>query len=108
MKSYFILFFFLLSIHSASGKINDSITEIHLKNIKQLTFGGDNAEAYFSFDSKSLSFQSNNPAWGLKCDQIFAMDIKVAYNTYIDYWKMTLNLQELRDKYVKSKRQILT
>ncbi|WP_321538423.1 hypothetical protein [Flavobacterium piscinae] len=27
--------------------------EKHLKNIKQLTFGGDNAEAYFSPDGKN-------------------------------------------------------
>jgi TolB protein len=45
--------------------------ERHLTNMRQLTFGGDNAEAYWSFDSKKLVFQSNNPAWGLKCDQIF-------------------------------------
>ena len=45
--------------------------EKHLKNIKQLTFGGDNAEAYWSFDGKELVFQSNNKAWGLECDQIF-------------------------------------
>jgi len=42
--------------------------EKHLTNIKQLTFGGDNAEAYFSFDSKYVSFQSNNPKWGLQCE----------------------------------------
>ena len=52
--------------------------EKHLANLKQLTFGGDNAEAYFSFDGKFLSFQCNNPAWGLKCDQIFDMDIAKA------------------------------
>jgi Tol biopolymer transport system component len=45
--------------------------EKHLANIKQLTFGADNAEAYFSFDNTKLVFQSNNGAWGLKCDQIF-------------------------------------
>lgn len=45
----------------------------HLSNMKQLTFGGDNAEAYWSFDNKFLSFQSNNPGWGLSCDQIFYM-----------------------------------
>lgn len=45
--------------------------EKHLKNIRQLTFGGDNAEAYFSFDDKMIVFQSNNPEWGLECDQIF-------------------------------------
>ncbi|MBC7383736.1 MAG: PD40 domain-containing protein [Bacteroidia bacterium] len=49
--------------------------EQHLKNLKQLTFGGDNAEAYWSFDNKKISFQSNNKAWGLHCDQIFMMDL---------------------------------
>ena len=51
----------------------DSLESKHLSNIKQLTFGGDNAEAYFSFDSKSLTFQSNNKAWEVSCDQIFLM-----------------------------------
>ena len=53
-------------------------SEAHLRNIRQLTFGGDNAEAYFSFDGKALAFQSNNPRWGLSCDQIFWMDIEAA------------------------------
>lgn len=52
--------------------------EKHLKNLKQLTHGGDNAEAYFSPDGKSASFQSNNKSWGLQCDQIFALDIAKA------------------------------
>lgn len=52
--------------------------EKHLRNIKQLTFGGDNAEAYWSPDSKWLTFQSNNAKWGLHCDQIFAMKVKKA------------------------------
>ena len=58
--------------------------EKHLKNIHQLTYGGDNAEAYFSFDGKNVSFQCNNEAWGLKCDQIFNLDIAkaAADNTY--------------------------
>ncbi len=47
--------------------------EKHLRNLRQLTFGGDNAEAYWSFDGKHLTFQSNNKAWGLQCDQIFYM-----------------------------------
>ena len=47
--------------------------EKHLKNIKQLTFGGENAEAYFSFDGKKLIFQSKRD--DLKCDQIFTMNI---------------------------------
>jgi len=52
-----------------------SITEKHFTNIKQLSFGGDNAEAYFSPDGKKICFQSNNPAWGLKCDQIYKMHL---------------------------------
>ncbi|MBL7775859.1 MAG: PD40 domain-containing protein [Saprospiraceae bacterium] len=54
------------------------VAEKHLKNIRQLTFGGDNAEAYWSPNSQWLTFQSNNPAWGLHCDQIFAMEVKKA------------------------------
>ena len=50
--------------------------EKHLKNLRQLTFGGNNAEAYFSRDSKYISFQSDNPAWGLSCDQIFYMNVE--------------------------------
>ncbi len=49
--------------------------EKHLANIRQLTFGGDNAEAYFSFNDSMITFQSNNPAWGLKCDQIFTTNL---------------------------------
>ncbi|MEO6039883.1 MAG: hypothetical protein ABIQ93_15820, partial [Saprospiraceae bacterium] len=54
--------------------------EKHLRNIRQMTFGGDNAEAYWSPNSKWLTFQSNNPRWGLHCDQIFAMQVKKAAN----------------------------
>jgi Tol biopolymer transport system component len=49
--------------------------EKHFKNLRQLTFGGDNAEAYFSFDSKMLCFQSNYAKWGVSCDQIFYMPV---------------------------------
>ncbi len=56
--------------------------ETHLKNIRQLTFGGDNAEAYWSPDGQWLTFQSNNAAWGLKCDQIFAMNVAKADSAY--------------------------
>jgi len=45
--------------------------EKHFKNIRQLTFGGDNAEAYWSYDGKYLIFQRTNPKEGLNCDQIF-------------------------------------
>jgi hypothetical protein len=45
--------------------------ESHFKNIIQLTNGGDNAEAYWSYDSKRASFQRTNPKEGINCDQIF-------------------------------------
>jgi len=48
--------------------------EKHLRNVKQITFGGDNAEGYWSFDDKKLIFQSTNKKWGVTCDQIYIMD----------------------------------
>jgi TolB protein len=45
--------------------------ETRITNVKQLTFGGDNAEAYFSFDGKKIVFQATNPAWQTECDQIY-------------------------------------
>ena len=50
--------------------------ETHLANVRQLTFGGDNAEAYWSFDDTKLTFQSNYSEWGLECDQIFYFDVE--------------------------------
>lgn len=46
--------------------------ETRLSNIRQLTFGGQNAEAYFSFDGEWLSFQSSGE---YACDQIYRMRI---------------------------------
>ena len=48
--------------------------EVHLKNIKQLTFGGQNAEAYFRPDGKSLVFQSERD--GAPCDQQYVMNLE--------------------------------
>jgi TolB protein len=47
--------------------------EKHLRNIKQLTFGGENAEAYFSSDGKQLIFQATREGHG--CDQIYTMNV---------------------------------
>lgn len=44
--------------------------EGHLTNVRQLTNGGENAEAYFSFDGQWLSFQSTGE---YPCDQIYTM-----------------------------------
>jgi TolB protein len=45
--------------------------ETHFKNIQQLTFGGDNAEAYWSYDSKWLIFQKTSLKEGIPCDQMY-------------------------------------
>jgi TolB protein len=46
--------------------------ETHLSNMRQLTFSGENAEAYFSFDGTKLSFQSTGEH---PCDQIYTMNL---------------------------------
>jgi len=43
----------------------------HLKNARQLTFGGQNAEAYFSADDKQLIFQHQGA--DVPCDQIYSI-----------------------------------
>lgn len=68
----------LTSSSLAIGQIKQEAGEKHLINLKQITFGGDNAEAYFSPDGKQLCFQTNNPKWGLKCDQIYRMDLQAS------------------------------
>ena len=57
------------SIPSDSG-------ERHLRNIRQLTDGGENAEAYFSHDGKWLTFQSTRD--GRSCDQQYVMQLSNA------------------------------
>ena len=47
--------------------------ERHLRNVRQLTFGGQNAEAYFSPDGRKLILQST--VGDYPCDRIFTMDI---------------------------------
>jgi Tol biopolymer transport system component len=46
----------------------------HLGKIRQLTFGGENAEGYFSFSGKELVLQSTRDSF--PCDQIFIFDLK--------------------------------
>lgn len=67
-KTVFFLcsFLFLLSV---------SAQESHLANLRQLTFGGDNAEAYFSPDGTKLIMQVTNPEIGAECDQIYLLDL---------------------------------
>ncbi len=59
--------------------------EKHFKNMRQLTTGGDNAEAYFGFDNEHITFQRKNDAEGVKCDQIFYGAIPKKTGDKFDY-----------------------
>lgn len=58
---------------TAGKPVADIPGEKYFKNVRQLTFGGDNAEAYWSWDSSKLIFQSNK---GIECDQIYILDLQ--------------------------------
>src|SRR5213595_2777817 len=80
MKSLLVLTLFLFSLIVLNRETATTQTaalalpqEKHLRNLKQLTFGGENAEAYFSPDGKQLIFQSTRENY--KCDQIYTMNI---------------------------------
>ena len=45
--------------------------EKYFRNVQQLTFGGDNAEAYWSYDGKAIVFQRTSVKDGIPCDQIY-------------------------------------
>ncbi len=85
MKNFTILFLSLaiISCQQSSSTEQESTNvdslryeqEVHLKNVRQLTWGGNNAEAYWSFDGASLVFQSDYSEWGVECDQIFTLDV---------------------------------
>lgn len=67
----------------SQNPIQPSNQERRLKNVRQLTFDGENAEAYFSRDGSRLIFQRAPKADG--CDQIFSMrtdgsDVKMLSN----------------------------
>jgi Tol biopolymer transport system component len=70
---------FACSHHRVASEGNPALQfegERHLKNIRQLTFGGTNAEAYWSFDGEWLSYQhkdaGNSPT---NCDQIYRLSV---------------------------------
>ena len=59
------------SAATASAAIAPDSAERHLSGIRQLTFGGENAEAYFSADGRWITFQSTRD--GRRCDQQYVM-----------------------------------
>lgn len=76
MKSILLVVMFTAVWSVTFARQNDQLRdprEQHLRNIRQLTFGGTNAEAYFSFDETKLIFQSTRQPY--HCDQIFTMNL---------------------------------
>ncbi|HEX2204628.1 MAG TPA: hypothetical protein VHG91_15065 [Longimicrobium sp.] len=59
----------------AAPAVASSPSEPRLRNLRQLTDGGENAEAYFSGDGERLVFQSTRPG-GRPCDEIFTMTVE--------------------------------
>lgn len=64
------IFMLLLIIFATSPLLSQE--EKYFANIKQLTYEGDNGEAYFSFDGKKLIYQSDR---GYRCDKIWIINI---------------------------------
>jgi Tol biopolymer transport system component len=69
------------AVQSESGAAG----EVHLANIRQLTFGGENAEAYFSHEGTEIIFQSTRE--GVPCDQIFRMNLDGSNQTMVSTGK---------------------
>lgn len=102
MKKYWFIFFTIIGLSCSQGKVNEqnnvsppltdtTLTvaprEKHLGNIRQLTFNGENAEAYFSFNSKKIVFQRTSLKDGLPCDQIFYSELDSFYPRLISTGK---------------------
>ena len=74
MKKGYSLLLLLIACNVSKSQTADSIHfsgENHFRNVRQLTFGGDNAEAYFSFDDKYIIYQRTDPQNDVLCDQIW-------------------------------------
>ncbi len=74
MNKYFVsvMALFLLATYQLHAQSNPLILpgESHFKSLKQLTYGGDNAEAYFNRDGDLLIFQRTDHR-DVLCDQIY-------------------------------------
>jgi TolB protein len=57
----------------AGKPVEPMANERHLKNVRQLTFDGENAEAYWSHDGTKLVFQRRDAS--MPADQIYVLDL---------------------------------
>jgi Tol biopolymer transport system component len=63
----------VVAVSKVGSVIAPDPQEIHFSELKMLTDGGENAEAYFAFGSSKLIFQSTREPYA--CDQIFTMNL---------------------------------
>jgi len=76
IKNITVIFLLLYSMSALAEKSVVTLQpsdDRHMSNLAQLTFEGDNGEAYFSFDSQQLIYQSSRGDY--KCDKIWTMNI---------------------------------
>lgn len=72
--SMILLAGFAAATATSAGEL-EAAGETRLAEIRQLTFGGENAEAYWSPDGTELIFQARGGDTGYECDQIFRIPI---------------------------------
>ncbi len=67
------------ALEIVAGKpVPDVPGERFFRNVRQLTFGGENAEAYWSGDGSKLILQSRH---GIPADQIYVLDLRTGRKT---------------------------
>lgn len=71
--SLFLIMIFVCAVHNftKAQRFEDTLkleNKNHFRNVKQLSFGGNNAEAYFSFDNTKFGFQSDYKGFGVTCN----------------------------------------
>ncbi|MCS6934564.1 MAG: hypothetical protein NZM35_05365 [Chitinophagales bacterium] len=73
----FVFYFSILlfTCHTSAAQPLTYPAERHLRNVRQLTYGGDNAEAYWSNDGQKLTYQRTDKKRGIPCDQIWMLDL---------------------------------
>jgi Tol biopolymer transport system component len=71
---------------NAGVPFNASADEPRLTNLRMLTNGGENAEAYFSADGQKLIFQAHRPPETV-CDQIYTLDLRTGVETRVSNGK---------------------
>ena len=110
MRNVFSILFLVLIFSCAESLNEDNLiyeNEVNFTSVKQVTFGGDNAEAYWSFDDKDLVFQSNYNKWGVECDQMFLMDVDDTFENDIPKMLSTGNGRTTCSYFMPDNKHIL-